>query len=621
MLVKKEMLTVPLLDCPKCNKSYYVATAQVVELPRSGKLLVADFYDAKSKKLDKRVFTDGKNALMCDEWPAEKWYLKTGYDILKPHASSSEQDDKKARKFFGKKSEEPLRSIVSGHLWEIGSERRDKRTTSKYAMQEGHFAMIPEYPANLADYCDEHVFDKTYIFMSKKKNGKRSAVCAFCRKRFKLSGDTRSGTLSNCPKCGKSAIYRGDWTGCTKPEKAKILIVSRANGALIMQWVNVERHLAPTPKSFYTFKDYYRTIEAPSKRGKVTYAYRWMNMGYAWGPYWYRKQNDVLCADSTHVYTENLAETYTKVYKNINLAEVLRSAGKVSLPCLLSNIDKYPVAEYLIKLGLIQLASTSAESVNKGRNFSEVLGVRGEYKSLYRKYNISWEEHRIIQSSKTWVSPAYFEKLRALDLVANGETLSIVSLMSFERFINYFTKQATVTGMARNAGRTIKWYADYLELCSTMNVDMSRKSVLFPENIKVAHDRLVESYNKVKLHLDDEKLKIATEKIYSGLKEHSNEKHCIVFPSSRSEFIAEGQALNHCVGMDRYFENHIKGEQMVFFVRKLENKEKPYFTLEVDMRTLKILQLYGFGDQSAKGEIRSFANEFIQKLRPIERSA
>ena len=51
---------------------------------------------------------------------------------------------------------------------------------------------------------------------------------------------------------------------------------------------------------------------------------------------------------------------------------------------------------------------------------------------------------------------------------------------------------------------------------------------------------------------------------------------------------------------------------MIFFVRKDDNPEKPYFTMEMDVSTGKIIQLYGFGDCSAPKEVRAFANAFAQ---------
>jgi len=121
------------------------------------------------------------------------------------------------------------------------------------------------------------------------------------------------------------------------------------------------------------------------------------------------------------------------------------------------------------------------------------------------------------------------------------------------------------------------------------------------------------TYNKV----EDGEFKQAVEKLYQGMKEYAKGDYCIVFPSLRSELITEGQTLNHCVGNDNYYKGHIAGTRMIFFVRMALEPEKPYFTMEIDMRELKIMQLHGFSHRSAPPEVRKFANEFLKTLKPI----
>ena len=82
-----------------------------------------------------------------------------------------------------------------------------------------------------------------------------------------------------------------------------------------------------------------------------------------------------------------------------------------------------------------------------------------------------------------------------------------------------------------------------------------------------------------------------------------------------TDFYLEGNALNHCVGsQSHYFENHMKGTQMIFFIREVSAPDKPYFTMEADMRSKTILQLYGFGDSSAPKEVRRFAEAFLKTI-------
>ena len=110
----------------------------------------------------------------------------------------------------------------------------------------------------------------------------------------------------------------------------------------------------------------------------------------------------------------------------------------------------------------------------------------------------------------------------------------------------------------------------------------------------------------------------AVKPIYEALRLTAFERggFCIVLPQKRSDLTTEGQSLNHCVGGQGYANNHMAGKRLIFFVRKIANREKPFFTMEVDMTDFRICQLYGFGDCSAPKEVRQFAEAFVKKLAP-----
>lgn len=61
-----------------------------------------------------------------------------------------------------------------------------------------------------------------------------------------------------------------------------------------------------------------------------------------------------------------------------------------------------------------------------------------------------------------------------------------------------------------------------------------------------------------------------------------------------------------------YYESHILGQNMIFFIRKAEVPGKPYFTAEIEMDTGRVRQLYGFGDCSASKEVRAFTEGFAR---------
>lgn len=625
MLVKIELGQIPVLTYPKLKKDdikgySFVGTAQIINLPRSGDILVADVFDKNDHELKLRFFSDGKNALLCKQWPAKQWFMKLPSSVLGyGNIAGSEADAAIAREFLGR-YDYSLGGVLSGFISNIYSEKQRKAMERKYAKMKEHFDMYPNYPADLPDYCEKHVFNHSYIFMDKLIKGKRHCICGHCKKQFTMDKGKSSGDIGVCPKCDITVRYRGSWIKTPITDKSKICIAHKVDGQLLLRWSNVERvFLNGEPKYKYSFNDYFYNIYLQSASGPVIYAYSYQsNMGWGWD--WFRKENGTINYYPAHVYANNLTEVFGQTYYHVNLEEGLRGAGELSFARLLDNLKNIPVAEYLFKLGLTQLAANVYVEDLRGHSFSDVLGVSKQYLPLYRNFNITRFEHSIVKASRTWVDEESFAKFRALRLdgKSSDDIIDLLDCMSFERFVNYFMKQKKAIRQ-QNTSRLLTWYKDYLSMSKSLEVDLSRKSVRFPGNIEIAHDVIVERFNKIKRKLEDDNFAQAREKLYAGMKEYTKGDYCIVLPKTRSELIVEGQSLNHCVGNDSYYQNHLKGERMIFFVRRVEAPSKPFYTMEIDMRSLRILQLYGFGDCSATSEVRKFANEFLRRLSPAER--
>ena len=65
----------------------------------------------------------------------------------------------------------------------------------------------------------------------------------------------------------------------------------------------------------------------------------------------------------------------------------------------------------------------------------------------------------------------------------------------------------------------------------------------------------------------------------------------IYVPQTCNDLVIEGRTLHHCVGS--YQRRFAKGETTILFIRRLEEPDKPLYTLEWDLKKQKILQLKG----------------------------
>lgn len=371
----------------------------------------------------------------------------------------------------------------------------------------------------------------------------------------------------------------------------------------------------------YSFEDYYRNLYLEVNGKPVIYAYTQESV-WPYGYDWFRRNNGYVNYESTYLYTSNLRQVFGRNYYHVDLAaELSNNHDRIDFVSLLDNLKNIPQTECLLRLGLYRIAANIRSELDLckpiGNTFSEILGISQQYLPLYQKYNVSFSENRIIQLSHTWVSEESFQKMRALKFSYwSRDTISeLLSKMSFERFVNYFTKRK-LQCKSTDTDRLLTWYRDYLLMSEQLNVDLSRKSVRLPSNLKGAHDLLAVRMAEIKNKVLDEQFRAAKEALYAGLEDYRTDDFQIVLPQSRTDFIREGQSLEHCVGLDMYYQNHLKGERMIFFIRKTSAPDKPFFTMEIDMKQFLILQLYGFGDCTAPSEIRKFANSFLKTLKP-----
>lgn len=169
-------------------------------------------------------------------------------------------------------------------------------------------------------------------------------------------------------------------------------------------------------------------------------------------------------------------------------------------------------------------------------------------------------------------------------------------------------------------------WLDYLGMASEQKVELSQKE-RYPYDLKNAHDRMTAAVNARK---DAEVLKKQAAKAekFTAMWERihwadfADEKYCIMAAKSTAELLAEGRALDHCVGT--YTDAFIEG-RVIFFLRKAESPEKPFFTLNLNIKTGRIIQLQGNHNCQPPQEVKDWANGWLDKIwakgRPRKKTA
>lgn len=639
MLYKKELQEYPLLPFPKVKRGkecygsthmYAVAVAEVT-LPRCGVVFIADVYKWEKKEPVLRFVSDKKNYLVAKH-PIKEWHTRNVRDLI---TCSSVSENKAAvdlaKRFLEHSWSYPtVMRCIEDYIENYNRQKRWAAADAKEALMKKHWAMYPDLPADLGQYCDNNVFDTYYLFFSKiQPHGKRDGRCSCCGKKFRVPRDAKHNTKDICPKCGAVVTYKAMWVQAEITEREKICIAANVDKQLLLRWVAVERCYAyPAYEKKYSFSTYAYNLYL---KGEKVYLYKLHNGFYSGGYYWWRGKLGDQCTDEAYIYANNLRDVFGESYYNVDLQRGLSGKHKsIEFSALLNNLKQEPVAEYLFKMGLPRLASElhKFRYVPDDTNFVDLFGVGKEYIPMFREMNVTLREVQIIKAAKCWVSKEMLMRWRALKLEywLDSEVKGILNRVSFVRFLNYVEKQKSVIGQTGN--NCVQLWKDYLHMCLGLRVDLSDKSVQTPKNIKTAHDELTAEYEVIRAQ---ERAKEDMERAARLQKDYAaaiNEIYSyrtmdgyikdglqIVLPTEVADLVREGASLGHCVGRAGYAEKTIRGESCIVFIRESADPDKPFYTMEYDLHDRRIRQLYGKGNKAATPAVRQFAEAYIKQIK------
>lgn len=144
----------------------------------------------------------------------------------------------------------------------------------------------------------------------------------------------------------------------------------------------------------------------------------------------------------------------------------------------------------------------------------------------------------------------------------------------------------------------ITMYNDYLhmvEIVKDADVNIYKKPYFSsPEDIQTMHDNLLAYLRIQKDNLYIPKWK-KRESVWKAF-EYSDNKYSIVIPKAPIDLINEGINLNHCV--DTYIDRVATGHTNIVFIRKNEDLDKSFFTVEISPQNV-IEQVHGFANSNA----------------------
>ena len=74
--------------------------------------------------------------------------------------------------------------------------------------------------------------------------------------------------------------------------------------------------------------------------------------------------------------------------------------------------------------------------------------------------------------------------------------------------------------------------------------------------------------------------------------------------------------MDHCVA--RYAERHCKKEASIMLIRRTEKPEEPWYTLNLDVKSLSVIENHGLKNCSPTEEVQVFVGAWLKHMKQLK---
>lgn len=170
----------------------------------------------------------------------------------------------------------------------------------------------------------------------------------------------------------------------------------------------------------------------------------------------------------------------------------------------------------------------------------------------------------------------------------------------FDRLCDYLFDQSLAEGTASLSNWLSMWM-DALNMQEMLYDEVRDK---YPRNLSTTHDVLSLKVAISKIEIDAKLWSRAEARMARFDWEPEGAPFIMTHPTSTDDLRAEGASMSHCVA--GYAGRITEGKSMVFFCRRVEDRDRPYVTVEVDPEDMRIVQVKARFNHAPDPEAREF---------------
>lgn len=579
-----------------------------------------------------RVFLhDGK----YDTWEteAEKWRT-ANIEHLWDFREKSEEEKAAYGTYWYKEHDRKL--IVDF----TGSEKQDINSAvlewQQYEKHRGEtevidaaMSLIPDIPKDFEKWTFTDAVPQ-YMYY---EYGKRIGLCTCCGKHHELKEQPKYGKEGTCPGCKRKVQYR------TYKKKGRIhdweyaALIQKIQGGYVLRFFALNQLIEQGTRSYGGMSEKIRITYNEQWNRQAIYSYhrykttnkiRWCN-GYEYLSAYGGRKEEERC----RLYPRNLR----KILKGSKLEysgmpEFARTGIEFYQQDFIDKAKEYTGIEKLIKAEFYNLTNSCISYGSRApidlyqKRVKKVLGLTGEYYNLIRDKDPTWREYEVTEQCQDVGIRATWEQIQKMSQYARN--FAIYMRHSTPHKMLKYIEGLKSEGPYAMRNQEVNDYHDYLQLAAGLGYNLDDDWILYPKNLKERHDQLTEEQNERKAELEkesddkkDRKLKRTIKRKGWTRYEMETEQLLIRLPKCAHEIRKEGNAQHHCVAT--YMDRMVAGETCILFIRKKEEQDKSYYTVEV--KDNEVIQVRGKYNVAPSEDVEEFMKVFKKNIRKAERKA
>ena len=568
-------------------------------------------------------FYSGIGSLWAYDSRTEFYGTEASTRAVLDYLGAPDEAPEKAVELLAKRQQEHRKAVIA---------RREEK--QREALRREFEGLAPGAPEGFVQWCEEvPMAGYRYFFYRYTGEPEQEGVCSYCGEASRVAG-IRNHKMGTCPRCGSRVKFysmkqfaAGNGIGHT----IQAAVCQPVNGRVAARLFSVGLRLRwdetrGLQKRIWSREHSRSYLDGQTGAERAYYA--------APGPC-VKVYVDGLCKTGcagrfggypvAPLYLRELRE-HMGLYTPL---EVLAARGcELDAVRMWRAAQKYPKAEYLVKLGLYRLAVAELVGASvlreKGKSVAQLLGVPAEAVQDLRAADPAPESMECIRgllNCGVRVTGQDMRDISELDLCWNaGNTLlDMTRFGTLHKALKYVKDQLARTKAFRDGGHVLQAWRDYKNMALDLWKDVEDVRVALPKTLKTAHDEAAKSLRARKDRELNKRVARSGDKLknlcwsFGGL---------TIRPAvSQEELFQEGETLGHCVGRMGYAEKMAKFRTAIFFIRREKTPDVPYVTLELDLEKWQKIQCYGKHDSWPGKAVDAFVKRWIEEIvKPTQRA-